>query len=65
MNVNVGDRLEDPQGDVWTVAEVFSDAPHPCYSVVLIRLKPVVTWADVDEIGERGRRYRPVRGDAE
>lgn len=58
--VKVDDQLEDHEGNVWTVAEVIPDSPSPRYQVRLERVQTVETWAGLDEIGPRGRRYRPI-----
>lgn len=61
--VKVGDRLEDPDGNVWTVAEVIPDSPSPRYQVCLTRVVTVEAWAGLDEIGPGAQRYRPVTED--
>ena len=58
--VKVGDRLEDPEGNVWTVTGVFPDAPAHYPPVLLERVRTVRAWASLDEIGPSARRYRPV-----
>ena len=59
-DVKKGDRLEDPEGNVWTVTDVFSDAPAGYPPVLLERVRTVRTWASLDEIGPSARRYRPI-----
>lgn len=54
-----GDRLEDPDGNIWTVAEVLDGAPSR-YAVRLERTAVVEVWAALDEIGPGARRYHPV-----
>jgi hypothetical protein len=59
--ITQGDRLEDSEGNVWTVAEVIEDSPSPRYQVRLERLQPVEKWAGLDEIGLHNRRYKPLK----
>lgn len=57
--IKCGDKLEDENHEIWTVADVFAEESWRFPLVRLERTTVIEKWAGLDEIGPRFCRYRP------